>query len=462
MKKINNQNTTTKVAIFAGAAALMALTPRIHAQSADALIDKLVDKGILTVKEAQDLRDEADKNFTTAFQSKTGMPDWVTGYRLSGDFRGRFEEFAGDNPSFTDRMRFRYRLRVGLAVDMKDDLTLGFRLTSSDTVTGFGTSTGNPLSGNSTMQDNGTKKFIFIDTAYGKWTPVHSDGWMWSTTIGKMDNPFVFTPMAFDPDLTPEGAALQGSYQINDHHSILFNGAAFVLDEEKTSTHDPAMYGGQVIWNAMWSPKWSSSLGIGAFEIINRDMLTTGNVPFANQGNTRTAAGVLMNNYNPVIADASVTYTLDSFPFYTGAFPIKLAGEFMDNPGAPSNNKGYWAGITFGKSGAKHTWDLSYRYEYLQADAWYDQLVDDDNGAYYKNAPTGSPAGSAFSGTSYGYFGGTNIKGHLVKFNYSFTDSLTFTMTCFVNDLINPGLNAPLGEPQNHAVHAMADLAWKF
>ena len=84
------------------------------------------------------------------------------------------------------------------------------------------------------------------------------------------------------------------------------------------------------------------------------------------------------------------------------------------------------------------------------------------HGAYYKNAPTGSPAGSAFSGTSYGYFGGTNIKGHLVKFNYSFTDSLTFTMTCFVNDLINPGLNAPLGEPQNHAVHAMADLAWKF
>ena len=47
-----------------GAATLAALSTTAHAQSADAIIDKLVDKGILTVKEAQDLRDEADKNFT--------------------------------------------------------------------------------------------------------------------------------------------------------------------------------------------------------------------------------------------------------------------------------------------------------------------------------------------------------------------------------------------------------------
>jgi hypothetical protein len=66
--------------------------------------------------------------------------------------------------------------------------------------------------------------------------------------------------------------------------------------------------------------------------------------------------------------------------------------------------------VTFGKSGKKNTWDLSYRYEYLQADAWYDQIVDDDNAAYYQNAPTGGGAA--------GVYGGTNLKGHLVKFNY--------------------------------------------
>ncbi|HEY4951866.1 MAG TPA: hypothetical protein VII71_00595, partial [Verrucomicrobiae bacterium] len=118
MKKSKKQNTTTKIALFAGAAALMALTPKTQAQSADALIDKLVDKGILTVKEAQDLRDEADKNFNTAFQTKMGTPDWVSGYKFSGDFRGRFEDFTGDNTTFTDRIRWRYRIRFGVAVSM--------------------------------------------------------------------------------------------------------------------------------------------------------------------------------------------------------------------------------------------------------------------------------------------------------------------------------------------------------
>src|SRR5579859_5457346 len=107
------------------AAALVASVGHAHAQSADALIDKLVDKGILSEKEAQDLRDEADQNFTTAFQSKMGMPDWVSGYKLSGDFRGRVEQYSSDNSAETDRIRFRYRLRVGLVVNMYDNLEVG-------------------------------------------------------------------------------------------------------------------------------------------------------------------------------------------------------------------------------------------------------------------------------------------------------------------------------------------------
>jgi len=459
------------MALFAGTVALMALTTTSRAQTAgDALIDKLEQKGILTSEEAKDLREENSQDFAgnftnsfdSAFSKKTGMPDWVTDYKLSGDFRGRFEDFTSDNPNFVDRIRFRYRLRAGLTVDMKDNLQVGFRLGTGDPVTGFGTQTGNPLSNNSSFQDNGTKKFVYIDTAYGKWTPLSGGDWTLSTIFGKMDNPFQFTPMVFDSDLTPEGGAAQGSYKINDSHSISFVGAAFILDEEKASSQDPFLYGGQMVWNAKWSPKWTSSLGAGAFNIVNDKMLTTANVPYVNQGNTRTAGGTLVKDYNPLIADASVTYTLETFPFYNGAFPVRLAAEYMENPGASGNNRGYWGGVTFGKSGKKQTWDLLYRYEYLEADAWYDQLVDDDNGAYYQTAPTGAPLGSAFSGTSYGWFGGTNIKGHLVKFNYSITDSLTFSMTCFINDLINPGLNAPLGEPQSHAIHAFADLMWKF
>jgi hypothetical protein len=452
---MTKKNKTTKLALFAGAAALAALAPQVHAQSSDALIDKLVDKGILSSDEAKDLRDETDKDFKTAVAAKTGMPDWVTGYKLYGDFRGRFEQFSADNSSLVDRTRERYRVRFGVAVNMLDNMEAGFRLGSGDQKAANGSTnpSGNPLSSNSTMQDDFSKKMVYIDTAYGKWTPLNSGGWLLAATVGKMDNPFNFTPMVFDPDLTPEGAAVNGSYAINDAHSIAFTGAGYVLDEESGSTHDPFLYGGQVMWNAKWNSKWSSSLGAGALAICSPESLTTANVPYVNQGNSRTSTGGLRYNYTPLIADASVTYTLDSFPLYKGSFPIKLAGEVMNNPGAPDNNNGYWVGVTFGKSGAKKTWDLSYRYESLEADAWYDQLVDDDNGAFYKNAPL---AGSS------GYYGGTNVKGHLVKLSYSLTDSLTFSTSCFINDLISPQLASAAGEPQSTAIHFFADLMWKF
>ena len=469
MKKLKKQN-HTKVALFAEATALMALTPNTHAQSSvDALLNKLEQKGILTVDEAKELKTEnqqySTNDFNKAFGSKISMPDWVTSYKLYGDFRGRYDEMTTDSPGSTslsaqDRVRLRYRLRVGMLVNMKDDLQVGFRLGSGD-------SGGNALSNNTTTENNGSKKPVWVDAAFGKWTPINDGVWMLAATIGKMDQPFQVTPMEFDPDYTPEGAALQGTYKINDHHSIAFNSGAFVLDEVPASGRDPFMYGAQAIWNANWTPRIASSLGIGAFDIVNKQALglsgganppniNAGGVPNNNQGNSRDSNGDLIYNYNPIVASGSLTYTLDSFPLYKGKFPIKLASEFMDNPGTGSaNNIGYWAGIQFGKSGKKGTWDIFYRYQYLEADAWYDELVDDDNVAFYSNTSTALAKNS--------WVGGTNIKGHLIKLNYSLTDALTFSLTTYINDLINPNLNTGgLGEPKNHSLHMMADIMWKF
>src|ERR1700690_3046067 len=98
MKKLKKQN-HTKVALFAGATALMALTPNTHAQSSvDALLNKLEQKGILTVDEAKELKTEnqqsSTNDFNKAFSSKISMPDWITSYKLYGEFRGRYDEVA--------------------------------------------------------------------------------------------------------------------------------------------------------------------------------------------------------------------------------------------------------------------------------------------------------------------------------------------------------------------------------
>src|SRR5947207_15174417 len=89
-------------------------------QSMDALLDKLVDKGVLSVKEANDLREESDKDFTKAYSAKSGMPEWVTSFKWSGDFRGRFEENNAADPTYHTRDRYRIRARLGAYVGFVD------------------------------------------------------------------------------------------------------------------------------------------------------------------------------------------------------------------------------------------------------------------------------------------------------------------------------------------------------
>src|SRR6266436_1091986 len=146
---------------------------------------------------------------------------------------------------------------------------------------------------------------------------------------------------------------------------------------------------------------------------------------------------------------------------YTGVFPIKVSGEFMDNLSPSSENKAWRAGVTFGKAGRKNTWEVNYRYQRLEADAWFDALVDDDNGAFYAGNKQLAFRGA---GKDNGWLGGTNVKGHQVVATYSFTDSLNFTFIYYLNELIiaNPSGPASLVSGSSSASHFMADLNWKF
>jgi len=212
------------------------------------------------------------------------------------------------------------------------------------------------------------------------------------------------------------------------------------------------LYGGQAIWNANWTDHLASSLGVAAYDIVNRDQLTTANAGAGNKGNSVNAAGDPIYSLNPIVVDVSATYSLDHFPLYQGAFPITFAGSYMINPGAPgaggiaggepNGNQGYNAGVTFGKAGKKGTWDVGYRYQALDANAWFAQIVDDDNAIY--NA---------------GFAGGTNVKGHLFTADYALTDALLFSFYCYVNSMIG---NVNANVAGSAALHTAASLMWKF
>jgi hypothetical protein len=452
-KTMNKKQTHWSAA--AGILACAAFSTTGQAQSSDALLDKLVDKGVLTVKEANELKDEADKNFTQAYQVKSGMPDWVSSFKINGDFRGRYEGIYSDS-STADRNRFRYRLRLGAVATIKDDFEVGLRLTSSEPASG-GVG-GDPISGNTSFNSNGSKKFIYLDQAYARWSP-HGGNWASVFTVGKMENPFVFSDMVFDGDYTPEGFGQQFAYTINDKHALKMNLGQFAILESNGSSQDSFMLGAQVRLDSAWTKKISTSAGLAGLTLLDDQMLGSAAVPDQNRGNLRSPAGVLAHGYNPLVADASVTYALDSFPGYKGAFPIKVGGEYMNNTATDKANEGYSAGVFFGKSGKKGLWDVSYRYKVLEGDAWYEEFVDSDFGAVYRPA-TGLGAnrvGSTTGTSAGGYFAGANIRGHIVKATYSPYDSLTFGVTYFLTEAIEEANPKSIDTGR-----LQVDANWKF
>ena len=447
-----------------------------NAQSVDSLLDKLVDKGVLTVKEAGELREESDKDFNKAYAAKSGMVDWVSALKFNGDLRMRSESFHYDNPAATDRQRFRYRMRFGVLATLSDNFEVGMRLASDEAANGGG-SGGDPLSGNSTFQDNGSKKLVFFDYVYAKWTPVRTAEWQAALIVGKMENPFVFTDSVFDTDYTPEGAALQLAYALNDKHTLKAAGGAFLLDEIGTSSHDPYMYGAQVRLESVWNKHWSSSVGVAALGILNEQNLnatnsstltgvgttniaTTWTVPNQNAGNLRSglgglsgAGGDLQNNYTPIVSDAWLTYTLDEFWHYAAPFPIKFGGEYIYNPAADSRNAGWAVGLTLGKAGKKGLWELNYRYKHIEGDAWYEEVMDSNYGALYQ---TSSLRSGGFRNGS--YITGTNFKGHSLRAAYSPYNALTLTAALYLTELIDEN---PVGS-DSKTTRLQLDATLKF
>jgi hypothetical protein len=449
--------------------ALFVLPAGARAQSSDALLNKLVEKGILTQAEAKQLKAESDKDFTAAYAAKTGMPEWVTSLKFTGDFRGRFDNISAANDAAIERNRWRYRARFGFIATLKDDFEVGLRLISADSDSSVSSGVSG-LGSNQSFQNNASKKGILLDQVYGKWAPLHTEVWKGSVTFGKMEDPFNFSELGLgmglgmDPDYTPEGGAFTLAYQASSGHTLRWINGAFVLDELSATGDDPFLVGSQLRLESKWSRRISSSIGVMLFSFVNMDRLSNGAVPNANVGNTRIiptgtnqANAIPLYRFNPVLADASVTYLFDRAPLYSGAFPVRIAGSYLNNPGAPSaaDNIAYGGGIIFGRAGKRGTWELAYSYKWLGANSIWEEVVDDDFGAYWATT-TGANFGV---NDAPGYYTGTNVRGHIVKLSYSPNNFLTLSAKWYHTQLIEEPV-APVA--QSDVDRFQVDALFKF
>ncbi|HXR08598.1 MAG TPA: putative porin [Candidatus Acidoferrum sp.] len=200
---------------MAATAASLALASSAAAQvSADALLDKLVAKGILTQKEAEDLKNEPVTNKPEG--SKFKLSSTIKSVELFGDLRMRYEyrsaqlgpEAGAYAGGYDAADRWRYALRIGVRGDLTNDLYYGLRLETGQNER----STWNTLGSIGTSPYNGpfskSSYTLYIGQAYLGWRPT---SWL-DVSIGRVPQPLYTTPMVWDSDYTPEGAVEKLKY----------------------------------------------------------------------------------------------------------------------------------------------------------------------------------------------------------------------------------------------------------
>src|SRR4029434_477935 len=155
---------------------------------------------------------------------------------------------------------------------------------------------------------------------------------------------------------------------------------------------------------------------------------------------------------------------------YKQPFPIRVWGEYLNNPAAPYSayNYGWDSGITFGKAGKKGLWELTYLYRFLGANAWYEEVVDSDFGAYYATpwgnlnaAGTSSTSGMTAATANSNYRAGTNFRCHVMRLSHSRYAALTFQVTAYLTTLIEktaPGSVALVPPPPHGSDSGMARI----
>ncbi len=425
-------------------AAVAAIGSSARAQSADALLDLLIKKGVITQREANEVREQLDQQAaqTVELYNKTKVSSWLDSLTFSGDLRLRSEYFdfetipGTDMKLAPDRWRFRYRLRLAVEAKFVEWATINVRLASGE---GGTSATGSdPVSTNHSFTDTFRKKGIYIDVAS---VTIQPPDWDYGKLIaGKMDIPMwqprFSSPQVYDYDLTPEGVAEQLQWKFGSpagagRYRLFANAGQFSVKEFAANSNDAYMFDNQAGIEARFgkdvkAPKLKLTAVGGYYFTRSLDQVTFVDSP--NRGNGISTNGTYLADFDVVYGRGEAAWNISPRPFLGTPATITINGEYDKNLSStyqdlPDNlTEGWTAQIAFGDFKKKGQWALAYQYKHLDANAVWDAITDSDWGT-----------------------GGTDRKGHVIKAIYLPQDWWQFSFTAFItekiSDLANSGHN---------------------
>jgi hypothetical protein len=331
---------------------------------------------------------KVDTAVTEKVDEKMAAVSWAERLRWKGDFRYRYENI--DQEDKDGRNRSRIRARTHLEADLSPTLQVGI---------GLATGGDDPVSSNQTIGGGGSSKDIKIDLAYFDWAGLEN-----TNIVGGKYKNFLIRPakkgLRWDGDWRPEGL---GVVWDNDFIFAQALGTWLEGDSKLGTEFAWAVQGGFNFKTGDWG-KLKIGAGYSVFNIAGRTPL------FGDPDDFYGNSFVL----NPITDKLEFAYDYHNWEAFAEwkISNFTLFANYTNNSEVNDNDTGYLFGAKYGSAKAKGTWDLTYFYEKLEADATVGLLSDSDFGG-----------------------GGTDAKGHVISGTYAFHKNWNFKATYFINKI---------------------------
>ena len=351
-----------------------------YAGEIDLLLQKLVDKGVLTGAEAQQVKTETQEQVKKEIaQGKfSSLPAWVMNTKLKGDLRLRFQNLEEKAVGTEDKNTSigRIRMRLGVESKVNDKVKVGI---------GIATGSGDPRSTNITLgPTNGPnyKPGVVLDYAYGKYDPTP---WL-SLVGGKMllsDVLWEPTDLIWDTDITPEGLAIGFNKTLDPKTSVFMKTGALVIAADTSSTHGYMGYVMQPGFTYAFNDNFSLK-GAVTYEYLMSKGLTPSSYSKGNNTRrnpvTHLTATAYMYNYSMLNPALELSIKQPFSALGLNVENLKFFGEYVNNFAVSKKNTGFSAGFQFGNEKIEKwgDWQVRYIYAMLGNDAVLDVLPDSD------------------------------------------------------------------------------------
>jgi hypothetical protein len=348
---------------------------------------------------------------------------WPDRVKLHGDFRYRYETIEVED-SLKHR-RNRIRARTDITARVADNIDVGF---------GLATGGDDPVSTNQTLGGGGSSKNIALNLAYVDWEAI-DDLHLYA---GKFKNPLTRVgnqSLMWDGDWTPEGLALK-----YNRNWFFVNAYGSFLESDSRNNND----------SFAWGSQFGASGTLGDLKLTGGvayyDIQTKGKrTPFGDPsdpndyyGNTAVEASGLACGTNTgaeceYLYDYMLTEVFAEASFELGSWPVSVYADYVDNSDTSQNNTGWTLGTTIGHAKDRGQMQFTYIYADKGADSMLGLLTDSDFGG-----------------------GGTDSKGHWLKFAYGVSKGWTIGAQYFINEI-----NLSTG-PKRDYDRLMIDMQWNW